>query len=166
MKMNKAVITHRKPLVVHIIDRLPPDGAERLLVDVLKNRSEKYEFVVLCLVEGGLLVDELEEMGVPVFILGRRGRYDISLLIRLISWLRKHHPLVVHTHLFTADSWGRLAAFIARVPGIFSTVHSVNSWKSTLYKLVDRIFALFTTHVIACSEEVAQVLKKQMNKII
>ena len=157
--MKKTNMTHSKPLIVHIIDRLPPDGAERLLADVLKNRSDNYEFVVLCLVKGGLLVNELEAMGVPVFILGRHGRYDISLLIRLILWLRQHRPLVVHTHLFTADSWGRLAAFIAHVPGIFSTVHSVNSWKSTVHKFVDRIFALFTTRVIACSEEVAQVLK-------
>lgn len=158
MKMKKSDTIHYKPLVVHIIDRLPPDGAERLLTDVLKNRSNNYEFIVLCLIEGGLLVNEIRKMGVPIVVLGRSGRYDISLLIRLVSWLRKHRPLVVHTHLFTADSWGRLAAFIARVPGIFSTVHSVNSWKSTLHKFVDRLFSLFTTQVIACSEEVAKVL--------
>ena len=158
MKMKNTDTIDYKPLIVHIIDRLPPDGAERLLADVLKNRSDNYNFIVLCLIEGGLLVKEIEKMGVPVIVLGRSGRYDILLLIRLVSWLRKHRPLVVHTHLFTADSWGRLAAFIARVPGIFSTVHSVNSWKSTLHKFVDRIFSLFTTQVIACSEEVAQVL--------
>ncbi|MFV1985537.1 MAG: glycosyltransferase [Thiohalomonadales bacterium] len=156
--MKKSDTLHNKPLVVHIIDRLPPDGAERLLTDVLKNRSDNYKFIVLCLIEGGLLVNEIEKMGVPVVVLGRSGRYDILLLLRLVSWLRKHRPLVVHTHLFTADSWGRLAAFIARVPGIFSTVHSVNSWKSTLHKFVDRLFSLFTTQVIACSDEVAQVL--------
>ena len=159
MKMNKYDLTHNKPLIVHIIDRLPPDGAERLLADVLKNRSDNFEFIVLCLIEGGLLVNEIEEMGVPVVVLGRSGRYDISLLIRLVSWLRNHKPLVVHTHLFTADSWGRLAAFISRVPGIFSTVHSVNSWKSLIHKFVDRIFSLFTTQIIACSDKVAEVLK-------
>ena len=157
--MKQPNVNNTKPLVVHIIDRLPPDGAERLLTDVLKNRSDKYKFIVICLIEGGLLVTEIEEMGIPVVVLGRSGRYDISLLVRLVRWLRKHQPLAVHTHLFTADSWGRLAAFIARVPGIFSTVHSVNSWKSSLHKFVDRIFAIFTTKVIACSEEVAQVLK-------
>ena len=60
MKSYKPEILDNKPLIVHIIDRLPPDGAESLLVDVLKNRSGNYRFSVLCLVEGGLLVQELD----------------------------------------------------------------------------------------------------------
>ena len=100
-----------------------------LLIDVLKNRSDRFNYVVLCLVEGGVLAEALDTMGIPVIIFGRSSAFDISLLFRLARWLRKNHVAVVHTHLFTADSWGRVAALMARVQGIFSTIHSVNSWK-------------------------------------
>jgi glycosyltransferase involved in cell wall biosynthesis len=150
-----------KPRVVHIIDRLPPDGAERLLADVLRSRSGDFEYTVLCLVEGGALVPEIEESGVPVVILGRKGRYDFRLLLRLIAWLKEYRPIAVHTHLFTADSWGRLAAFLVHVPGIYSTVHSTNTWKGNVHRLVDRTMARLSTNVIACSEEVEVVLRER-----
>jgi len=147
-----------RPLVVHIIDELPPNGAERLLVDLIKARSDRFDVQVLCLVRGGPLEQELARMGVPVVIFGRRSKFDVSLLWRLWRWLRLHRPKVVHTHLFTADSWGRLAAFLAGVPAVFSTAHSSNQWKSRLHITIDRLMARVTSKVIACTEAVQQVL--------
>ncbi len=148
------------PLVVHIIDRLPADGAERLLVDVLKNSSNNFKFMVLCLVEGGVLVAELKEIGVPVIIFDKSSKYDIRILLKLIYWLIQQKPMVVHTHLFTADTWGRLAAFISRVPCIVNTVHSTNTWMGAIHRIIDRILSRVTDRVIACSHEVATVLIK------
>ncbi len=147
--------------VAHIIDRLPPDGAERLLVDVLKNRSNDFTFTVVCLVAGGELVEELENMDVPVIIFNRRHKLDIGLIFRLRKWLRLNNVDVVHTHLFTADSWGRLAAFLARVPCIVNTVHSTNTWKTKIHRFIDWVLAKVSTNVIACSDEVANVLIKK-----
>ncbi len=149
------------PVVVHIIDRLPPDGAERLLVDILRYRSSEFDYRVLCLIEGGPLVAELEDMGVPVAVLGRRNSRDIGMLFRLRRWLRDNSVKVVHTHLFTADAWGRLAARLAGIAAVFSTVHSTNTWKGPLHRLVDFLFAYLSTRVIACSEEVARVLRER-----
>ncbi len=147
------------PLVVHIIDRLPPDGAERLMVDILKNRSSRFRFYVLCLVEGGALESELETIGVPVVIFNKYSKFDVSIIFKLVSWLRKNRPSVVHTHLFTADTWGRLAAFISRVPCIINTVHSTNTWKGPVHRIIDQLLSIASNKVVACSEEVANVLK-------
>lgn len=170
MKNNKKNHAIDNPRVVHIIDRLPPDGAERLLVDVLKNRSDKFNFTVICLVEGGSLVKELEEIGVPVIIMGKCSKYDIKILFKLILLLRKIKPIVVHTHLFTADTWGRVAAFLSHVPCIINTVHSTNTWKGAIHRIIDQILSLVSNKIIACSDEVAVVLKKSFkisnNKII
>jgi len=149
------------PLVVHIIDRLPPDGAERLMVDILKNRSKNFKFTVLCLVEGGALESELEQINVPVVIFNKSSKYDLTILIKLISWMLNNKPSVVHTHLFTADTWGRLAATMARVPCIITTVHSTNSWKGAIHRLVDKALSFVTDRIVACSDEVANVLKKE-----
>ena len=150
-----------RPLVVHIIDRLPPDGAERLIAEVLCNRGDTYDYQVLCLVEGGLLVKEIEDSGVPVTVLGRRNGHDWRHGLALYRWLRSHSPQVVHTHLFTADAWGRTFAWLARVPGIFSTVHSTNAWKSSLHLQVDRILSRLSDAVIACTAEVQNTIVSQ-----
>lgn len=143
-----------QPLIVHLIDRLPPDGAERLLVDLMRYRSPRFRYAVGCLVEGGPLEAELLALEVPVHRFGKRRRYDLACLRRLTRWLRDKRPRAVHTHLFTADTWGRLAARLARVPGIYSTVHSANDWKGRTERLIDRALARCSTRIVACSETV------------
>lgn len=150
-----------KPLVVHIIDRLPPDGAERLLCEVLRYRSDRFSYEVICLAEGGEFAAPLVEMGVPVTVLGKRRVVDLAMLWRLWIWLRRQRPAVVHTHLFTADTWGRLAARLAGVPVIISTVHSVNAWQGRIHRLVDRYLAMMTTRLIACTPQVEEKLVQQ-----
>lgn len=150
-----------KKTVVHVIDRLPPDGAERLIAEVIKNKFDGTAFRVLCLVEGGELVAEIEEAGVPVDILGKHGKIDFSLLPRLKAYFKQHKVAVVHSHLFTADAWARLAAKWAGVPCIVSTAHSVNSWKGPVHKIIDWLLALATDQVIACSSTVQTSLRQQ-----
>jgi glycosyltransferase involved in cell wall biosynthesis len=146
------------PGVAHIIDELPAHGAERLLADLLRHRSEAFRYHVVCLVRGGELENEIRQLGVPVSVLGYRGRFDPSLIWRLARWLRTNRIAVVHTHLFTADTWGRLAARLAGVRAVFATVHSTNEWKSRLYRGIDRRLAGMSTRVIACSDEVGEML--------
>jgi glycosyltransferase involved in cell wall biosynthesis len=154
-------MTTARPHVVHVIDELPPDGAERLLADVLRHRSAAYRFSVVCLIRGGELEREIEAMGVPVTVLGRRMTYSPALLWRLVRWLRRERADVVHTHLFTADAYGRVAARLAGVRGVYSTVHSTNVWKDALHRRIDWLLARVSTKVIAVSAEVAQVLRER-----
>ena len=149
----------RLPLrVVHVIDELPPHGAERLLADILKHRGTAFQYTVLCLARGGALVGEIERCGVPVSVLGKRRRFDFKFFIELIRWMRAHRPAVVHTHLFTADSWGRLAAYLTGVPVIVATIHSDNRWKGPTERFVDKCLAKLSTRVIACSEDIGRGL--------
>lgn len=147
------------PLIVHMIDELPRDGAEMLLVDLMRLRIPGYRYAIVCLIKGGPLEQEFERLGVPVVIFGRKGKFDLGLVFRVASWLKREKAAVVHTHLFTADTYGRLAARLAGVPAVFSTVHNiVNPWKGAGRKLIDRLFARLSTAVVGCSEEVTQTL--------
>ncbi|HOI66380.1 MAG TPA: glycosyltransferase [Thiomonas arsenitoxydans] len=142
-----------------MIDELPRDGAEMLLVDLMRLRIPGYRYTIVCLIKGGPLEQEFEKLGVPVVIFGRKGKLDFGLVFRVASWLKRERAAVVHTHLFTADTYGRLAARLAGVPALFSTVHNiVNPWKGSGRKLIDRLFARLSTAVVGCSEEVTQTL--------
>lgn len=147
------------PLIVHMIDELPRDGAEMLLVDLMRLRIPGWRYAIVCLIKGGPLEQEFEKLGIPVVIFGRRGKLDPGLVFRLAAWLKRERVSVVHTHLFTADTYGRLAARLAGVPAVFSTVHNiVNPWKGSGRKFIDRLFARLSTAVVGCSEEVTQTL--------
>src|SRR5271165_6144890 len=93
-----------RPLVAHLIDEIPVAGAERLIVDLLRQRSPRFRYAVVCLVRGGALEAELAELGVPVVHMRRQSRWDVLFMVRLIGWMRREHVRIVHTHLFTADT--------------------------------------------------------------
>lgn len=150
-----------RPHVVHIIDELPRDGAEVLLLDLVRRRDARMRYSVLCLVRGGPLVEEFERAGVPVVVFGRRGAVDPRMLWRLVRWLRREHATVVHTHLFTADSYGRLAARLAGVGAVFSTVHNSVGPPGRLRKLANRVLARLSDSVIGCGDEIAAALESQ-----
>lgn len=148
-----------RPLVVHMIDELPRDGAEMLLLDLMRHRDPRMRYVVLCLVRGGPLQPEFEKLGVPVVVFGHRARIDPYLLGGLIRWLRRERPGVVHTHLFLADSYGRLAARLAGVPAVFSTVHNiVGPGRGLLRRVLHQGLARWSTAVVGCGDEIAQSL--------
>jgi glycosyltransferase involved in cell wall biosynthesis len=149
------------PHVVHVIDELPPDGAERLLADMLQKRSNRFRFSVLCLIRGGGLEQEIRDMGVPVTVLNRRGIFDPGFILRLARWFREQRADVVHTHLFTADTYGRIAARLAGVRAVFSTVHATVVCEGTLRRSVHRALSWASTGVVACSEEVGRVMRER-----
>ncbi|HUK01340.1 MAG TPA: glycosyltransferase [Steroidobacteraceae bacterium] len=146
------------PHVVHVIDELPPDGAERLIVDVLQNRSPRFRYSVLCIVRGGTIVPELERIGVPVAILGRRPGVDPGTVGALMRWFRSNQVDIVHTHLYAADTYGRLAALLAGVRGRFSTRHNTSPWSGHARRLLARLLNATSTKVIACGGEVGRTL--------
>ncbi|MEQ1807532.1 MAG: glycosyltransferase, partial [Burkholderiaceae bacterium] len=147
--------------VVHVIDELPPDGAQRLIVEVLQNASPRFRFSVLCMVRGGVLEAELRGIGIPVHILGRRPGLDPGAVPALMAWFRQHRPNVVHTHLYNADSYARLAAWLMRVPGLFTTRHSTVPWPSASRRWIARCLSRVTDATIACGSEVERMLISQ-----
>ena len=46
----------------------------------------------------------------------------------MIGLIKRKQPHIVHTHLFKSDFHGRLAARLADVPVVVSTLHSIDRW--------------------------------------
>ena len=110
---------------MHIINNLPVGGAERFLVQLVPAQVRLgWRAGVVTLVEPNPLAAELERRGIPYRGLGRPRLNDPRLALDLWRELRRLQPDVVHTHLFYADTFGRVAARAARVPGVVTTEHS------------------------------------------
>ncbi len=145
--------------IVHVIPTLNVGGAEKQLALLVRDMDrDRFRPLVACTTRGGPLLEEFARNQVPVQVIGKRGRFDASLVWRLGRWLRRQRPDLVHTWMFTANTWGRLAALTARVPAIVASERCVDHWKGALHHGLDRLLATATDRIVANSHAVARSL--------
>ncbi|MBW3541867.1 MAG: glycosyltransferase, partial [Planctomycetes bacterium] len=98
--------------LLSVIPTLDRSGAEKQFT-LLATRLPKEEFDVhaVALTRGGPYATELEQAGVPLTVLGKRLKFDPLALVRLKRLIRRLQPDVLHTWLFAANAYGRIAAF-------------------------------------------------------
>ena len=145
--------------VLHLIWALDLGGAERQVVEIVKGLDRRrFEPTVGCLVRKGRWGEELEASGVPVVDFGKRPGLDLALLARLARFIRQGGFDIVHTHAFTAASWGRLAAALARTRVVVAHEHSAFSLESASRRAVDRMLAAVTSAWVVVSDTLARDL--------
>src|SRR5215510_13796122 len=108
------VVTAGEPIrVLHIITSLTIGGAERLVVSAAKGLpAARFEQAICVLTERGPLAAEAEASGVPVFCVGAfPGLRNPLAFVGLVRTIRAFRPAIVHTHLQSANLYGRLAAW-------------------------------------------------------
>jgi len=145
----------KKIKIAHIVYGLKCGGAEKLIWHIASKADRaRYESVVVTLNMGGPLEEAMHASGVPVYLMAKRGRYDLSVLYRLAGFLRREKVDVVHTHLFGGDIWGRTAAKLAGAPLVLSSLQAVDLWLTTPQRSLERWTARFAHRLIAASDAV------------
>lgn len=141
--------------VLLIIPALGFGGAETQLVTLAENLDRsRYATTVCCLRHHAPVAEMLARQGVEVVNLHWRTRYLPLGLYRLVRLMRNHEADIVHTHLFDAGLWGRIAAKLAGVPIVINTEHGLNLWKKRYHIWFERIADRFTDRRIAVSEDI------------
>ena len=148
----------RRPVkisVCHLLPALPAHGAEQLLLDISRHVDQTQISFSICLISDlGPLVEDFRGLGIPVTYIAKKSRKDFSVVFRLAKFWRQNRFDIVHTHLFTADLWGRLAGLISRIP-IVSTSHTTSDPNiGRLGRWLDRVLDLRNDAVICVSEAV------------
>jgi glycosyltransferase involved in cell wall biosynthesis len=150
--------------VVYLAQNLTVGGAEELLLGVATHLPrDRFEVVVGCLTREGPIAQELRHAGVRVELLpGEPGPRYPGAFVRLLRFIRAERPDVVHTFLLNAGLYGRLAAWLARVPAIFHAEQNVYLRKPRRHLLLERFLAARTSGVIACCRAVAEFYQRQL----
>ena len=134
--------------VVLIIPTMDLGGAEKQLCLLAEHLPrDQFDVHVMLLTRDGPRSQHLRDVGIPVSVIGKRFKIDPSAFFRLKRELRRLKPDVVHTWLFAANSFGRAAAKMAKVPHIFGSERCVDPWKTEAHFMIDRRLA-------ACSEAI------------
>lgn len=110
--------------IVHVLPRLEPGGAERVLIDVSARLAPAWEQVVISLTDRGALAETIEASGIPVHAIGFQPSVPNPVAFgRLVRVLRRLRPDLVETWLYKADLLGGLATLLAGRPPLLWSVH-------------------------------------------
>lgn len=143
--------------VMHLINGYLLAGAEKLVFDLVAGTDRKKFDVSVCSV--GIVRDRLEEevyndlrgKGVKTLVLGKpSGKQRFETVRKLRKHLVNNHIAILHTHCPSPDFYGKISAFTARIPLVFSTIHSINGYNA----VHERILRTLTTKYVAISETV------------
>ncbi|MDP2586489.1 MAG: glycosyltransferase family 4 protein [Candidatus Komeilibacteria bacterium] len=130
-------------------------GAERMVLDIIKHLpKEIYEIHLLTVMGSGDLLPWFTKTGVTVKIFHKTSKLGLGTLWQIKKYLQAQRIAVVHTHLFAGDTWGRLAAWLAKIPIIVSTEHNINLDEGRSKKILKKILSLVSDKIIAVSDEV------------
>jgi glycosyltransferase involved in cell wall biosynthesis len=136
--------------VLHVITGLSAGGAEQQLRLLCRHLDPDIEVEVAVLTEPGSIARVIQDEGTPVHHVPMRHNRDLAAVARLLRLMRAGRYDCVHTHLFRAGLYGRLAARVARVPRILASEHSLSDGilegrstrrrgLPTLYRLADSL---------------------------
>lgn len=150
--------------VLQVITLSEWGGAQQVCYDLATNLDrETFTMEVAC-APGGHLVERLEEAGIRVHRLSHMKRdlspfSDLKCLIELYRLIRKGKYDIVHCHSTKAGFLGRMAAWMARVPRIYFTVHGWGfyneqeyGWARRILVFAERICAKFSTFLVCVSQ--------------
>ncbi|HEY5057720.1 MAG TPA: glycosyltransferase [Gaiellaceae bacterium] len=155
----------KRATILHLQKVAGISGSEAHLLSLLpKLRAHGWDVRMLMLHENEPGAWEfaraLTDRGVPLDAIPLRADVDPVAFIRLVAYLVRMRPAILHTHLVHADAYGLLAGTVARVPVRFSTKHGFNEFREAPYfGLADRAVASLAHVHIAISRGLAHYLE-------
>jgi glycosyltransferase involved in cell wall biosynthesis len=142
--------------ILHLFVSLPVGGAENLLLSILKNLDpQRFQSLVCCIGERGALGERVIDMGTDLVELHRlrQGGWDGAIVRELAALITKEKVALVHSHLYHANLYGRLAAAKAGVPAIVS-VHNTYTKPKWHRRAINWYLSRHTSAIIAGSAEI------------
>jgi|GEM_PF-343022 sugar transferase (PEP-CTERM/EpsH1 system associated) len=152
--------------VMFIINGLGIGGAERNLVEMLRNyRSDRYNPIVCSVGQGGPFQEVLEAHNIPVYVFYKKHPFDVSLVFKVAKLMRRYRCKIAVTILFYADIIGSLAAWLARVPVCImwsaGTIGKGSKNDGRRHRLSYKLVRHLVKYVISVSRKTAQFLVKE-----
>lgn len=149
--------------ILQIIPTLDQSGAEKQLSLLACHLpKDRFEVAVCAITRGGYYEQVLREHGIPVHVLAKRFKWDPRALLRLYRCIADFKPDIVQTWLFAGNSYGRVAAKLAKVPHIIASERCVDSWKGSYQFAIDRRLVHWTDVVVANSQAVSDFYVRQV----
>lgn len=153
--------------ILHVINRLGTGGAEKLLTELIPLQlNTGNEVDVIRLATGEFeFVSRLRDAGVNVWSLGRSEKdiYNPLFVFKLMRYINRYD--IVHVHLFPAQYWVAIAAWLMRSKTcLVTTEHSTDNRRRKLigFRWIDRFVYKRYRKIIAISDKTAEALAEYL----
>jgi glycosyltransferase involved in cell wall biosynthesis len=132
--------------VLHLLDSLRVGGKERQAVELLKglSRFSSVESIVVTMGPEQFYVADIENLGIPLYYLVRKVRWDPTVFPRLWRILRRFRPHIIHTNSEMAMSYAWPLARLMGIKVINGTIRNAFSgagsrwhWHKLMLHLAD-----------------------------
>ncbi len=135
-----------------------------LLLDTCRELKKHHSITVVYLYDRTELVNEFTSMGIETIFLDFKKLDIIRTMYRLSKVIKYIHPNIIHMHLPSADTVGRLTSLLFSNVKLLSTIHNCDPWKleKNPTSVILRLFNRFTVNtfkrvkLIAVSESVKE----------
>jgi glycosyltransferase involved in cell wall biosynthesis len=138
--------TPRPLRILHLVDSLRVGGKERQIVELLKGlcRFSFVESIVVTMGAEQFYVADIEDLGVPLYYLLRKVRWDPTIFPRLWHIIRQFCPDIIHTNSEMAMSYAWPLARLMNIRIINNTIRNAFSgnglrwrWHELMLHLAD-----------------------------
>lgn len=138
-------------------------GAEVGLLTTLRNIDRsRFDCIVVSIEKKGAVGVEIEKMGIRVIYLDSVARiFNFGLVKKIARILKQETPDILHTSLFYANFFGRLAAIFHRPPVLVTEERSMYTEKRFYHVIIDNLLSHMTDRIITCSKSVTIFTRDQ-----
>jgi glycosyltransferase involved in cell wall biosynthesis len=150
--------------ILFVIDNLTFGGGERGFLQIIRSLKNKGYNITVASMPGGEFACQLGAIGVRVKFVNMRSRLNPCIFLQVIKICRQRKIDILHSQGARADFFARIAAKLAKVPIIISTVqmlvegYDVNPLKRLIYVVLDRFSERFVDRFIVVSESLRETL--------
>lgn len=137
-------------------------GVERRKLSVARFLDkEKYEIKLLCTSAHGAIVNEFEELGVEIVVVGEfKGVFDLSQYAKVSKIVKRIKPDIIHGAVFQGVALACVCGYLNNVPVIIAEETSDPQNRSVKASILLRLLTTFADKVIAIAPAVADYLSK------
>ncbi|MDA3832674.1 MAG: glycosyltransferase [Spirochaetales bacterium] len=148
----------KKLRIAHITLSMGVGGIESLILNLCESmEGENLHFTVVCLDEGGQLLQRVKDIGAEAIVMERKPGLDVGLIFELVSLFRRRKFDVIHSHNQACAFYAGIAAFLARVPVSVVTEHSRHNTGDHLVRKLEKKFISMLVHTwVTVSNELAE----------
>lgn len=153
--------------VLHVIGGGEFGGAERHILNLAAAIDPNQVEVIVCCLFADPFVKLAREAGIRAHSIPMRHKLDFGIVTKLRDYIVTEKIDIVHTHGVRANLVGRLAARMAGVEKVVTTVHSLlvqdypDLFSRLANMLIEKASRSLTTHFIAVSGGLQKALVQQ-----
>ena len=152
-----------KPNVLQIGHGFIEGGSERQMIQMAKllQDSGDYQVHLASLTTGGVLRPLVESLSLPIIDFPLTSFYDANMVRqtrRFVSYLKKHHIRIVHSHDFYSNIFGMSGSTLARIRGRVASKRETTGTRTPAQTTVE-LYAFRLAHAVVAN---AGAVKKQL----